>query len=493
MGVDAAARARVVGIDPTFRDLRGGRVRLLPQSVGLIGQGSTTATYAIAPFLVSSAAQVGQTFGFGSPLHLAALALLPATGDGLGLVPLTIYPVTDAGTASAGSITPVGTQGAAAEYRVVVNGIRSAPFTVGAGDVPSNPLAVAIAAAINGTLAMPVVASDTVNVVDLVSKWKGTSANKIFIEIEGVIDGLTFTLVQPVGGLANPDIQEGLDSIGPDVWETILVNCNEYDDVTSLDTLQAFGDLRAGALEKKPLVAFTGTELNFTELTTITNVRKTDRVNGYAVVGGSTSLPCMIAGRWAARVAAIANNNPPVDYARAKLDAPVVAGADEDQLTYLQRNQVMTQGASTSVKIDGLATISDAVLFYHPDGEDPPAFRHVVDVIKLMNVIFNLKVIFEAAEWDGAPLIPDNQPTTNPAARKPKDAKAAVNSMLDGLGDEAIISDPESAKALTTAVIDSGNPKRLNVGVTVQLAGNTNVISVDLFFGFFFGTQELIA
>ncbi|MCK5641684.1 MAG: hypothetical protein KAJ19_12860, partial [Gammaproteobacteria bacterium] len=62
-----------------------------------------------------------------------------------------------------------------------------------------------------------------------------------------------------------------------------------------------------------------------------------------------------------------------------------------------------------------------------------------------------------------------------------------VNRMLDSLAGHAIISAPEVAKPLTTAVISSQNPKRLNVGMTIQLSGNANIISVLEQFGFFFG------
>ena len=125
---------------------------------------------------------------------------------------------------------------------------------------------------------------------------------------------------------------------------------------------------------------------------------------------------------------------------------------------------------------------------YHPDGEVPPAYRHVVDIIKLMTVIYNFDLEFTQPEWDGAPLIPDGQPTVNPNARKPSSAKAAIFRIIDGLALEAIISDPAAAKASTTAAINSTNPKRLDVSTTVQLSGNTNILSVDLNFGFFFGT-----
>jgi hypothetical protein len=131
------------------------------------------------------------------------------------------------------------------------------------------------------------------------------------------------------------------------------------------------------------------------------------------------------------------------------------------------------------------------VTFYHPDGDPTPAYRYVVDVVKLQNILFNLDLIFATAEWDGAPLIPDDQPTANRSAKKPKNAVAAVASMVDRLGLEAIISDPTTAKASISAEINGSNPKRLDLEFTVQLSGNTNIISVDFNFGFFFGTSPV--
>jgi len=108
----------------------------------------------------------------------------------------------------------------------------------------------------------------------------------------------------------------------------------------------------------------------------------------------------------------------------------------------------------------------------------------------VLNIIFNLDLEFAPAKWAGAPLIPDNQVTVNPDAKQPKTAVAAANSIVQSLGDNAIISDPETAKTQTVAEIDSMNPKRLNLNVTVQLSGNTNIKSIQLGFGFFFGTPQ---
>jgi hypothetical protein len=136
--------------------------------------------------------------------------------------------------------------------------------------------------------------------------------------------------------------------------------------------------------------------------------------------------------------------------------------------------------------------VSDVVTMYRPAGEVPPAYRHVVDIVKLMTIIYNVDLEFSKPEWNGAPLIPDGQPTANPNARKPSSAKAAMCAILDSLALEAIISDPATAKKNTLATINSQNPKRLDLRTVVQLSGNTNIISVDLFFGFFFGAPTLV-
>jgi len=487
MGVSASAVARAVGITTSAVNLRGEAVALLPQRVALIGQGATASTYALTPATHTSAAAVGTAYGFGSPVHLAALQLLPANGDGLGSVPLTVYPLDDdgSGVVSTGDITPSGTQVGAGEYVVWMNGIASAPFTIADAELGTD-LEARITTAINANLAMPVVAVAGTDVVNFTSKWAGVSANGIVVSVVGPSNGITFAITQPVGGLVNPSVQGALDQI-VSVWETMVVNCMELTDSTALGRYQTWGDGRWGELVKKPALVVTGsTESTLATLTAIGNARLADKINVAEVAPGSANLPLQIAARAVARMAVVANGNPPVDYGGQALTG-ISPGLDTDQFSYTERDVAVKAGISTTGLVDGVVKMADTVTFSHPAGEDPPAFRHANDIVKLQNIVFNLDVIFNSAEWDGAPLIPDGQATVNPAARSPKAAKTAVNAMLDALGKLAIISDPDTAKAATTAAIDSGDPKRLNVTVTVQLSGNANVISIDLDFGFFFG------
>ncbi|MCP4209823.1 MAG: phage tail protein [Shimia sp.] len=486
--IDASAVARVVGIKTEFKNLRKGGVVSLPQRVAVVGQGTTLSTHSLDPARVTTAAEAGNRFGFGSPLHLAAKQLLPVSGDGVGSIPVTLYPVADAatGVAAAGDITYAGAATEASVYCVRVNNICSSSFVISVGDTVAD-VSDSITAAINASVDLPIIATDSSTTVDIESKWAGLSANDIFVEVIGSTDaGNSFGITQPVGGLVDPDVDTALDKFGT-VWETMVVNCLGVPDAK----YRTHGETRWGALVRKPYVAFTGsTETDPAAAIVLPEANKTDRVSVVIPSPGAHDLPLSIAARAVARAAVRANDNPAYDYGAMKLTG-MTPGAQGDQWNYAQRDFAVKGGSSTVEVVDGVVELSDTVTFYHPTGEEPPAYRYVVDIVKLQNIIFNLDLIFAGVEWNGAPLIPDEQPTTNAAAKQPKMAAAAVNALLDNLGLEAIISDPETAKKNTLAEIDGANPKRLNVATTVQLSGNTNIVSVDLNFGFYFGNGGL--
>lgn len=492
--VDASAVARVVGIKTEFKDLRGGGILFLPQRVAIIGQGNSAAVYSTDKAQVTNALAVANIYGFGSPLHLAALQLLPSNGDGVGTIPVTVYPLDDdvAGVASAGDITPTVAPTEAASYIIRVNNIDSEEFVIELADTVAT-VTVKMAAAINAVLEMPIIATSTALLVNTASKWEGTSANDIVLEVIGSTTvGNSFAITQHVGGLVNPDVDIALAQVG-NVWETMILNCLDIADTTTLGKYDTFGEGRWGALVRKPVVVFTGnTALTVALATAISDVRKTDRTNAQLVAPGSNDLPFVVAARQLARIVVVANNDPAYDYGSRDASG-LVPGADGDQWTYADRDQAVKAGSSTIEVKDGVVNISDTVTFFHPTGDPTPAYRFVVDIVKIMNIIFNLDLEFATAKWDGAPLIPDDQPTVNRNAKKPKTAVAAAAAIIDSLGLNAIISDPETAKANTFAEIDSGNPKRLNLVTTVQLSGNANIISVDLNFGFYFGTPTIVA
>ena len=497
MSVDVSAVARVLGITTAYKDLRGNAVVFLPQRIAVIGQGATASTYTTTPVQSSSPADIGTTYGFGSPLHLSALKLFPTNGDGVGTIPVTFYPQQDhgSGVVASGDIAPTGAATETAEIRVYIGEVRSEAIVIPDGaDVAA--ACTAIHNGVSAVLDMPVTSTDSATTVDFDSKWLGASANDIKIRIDGSVAGLTLAITQLSSGAANPDIQDALDQITTK-WETMVLNCLEPTDEVTLSAIQVHGEGRWGTLERKPYVCFTGeTNPLITDagvsIDDVTDVRKTDRVNCYLTAPGSGEIPFVVAARQLARIAKLANNDPAFDYGAQRADG-LRPGADADQWTYAERDSAVKKGISTTEVLDNVINISDVVTFYRPSGDPLPAYRHVVDVVKLQNIIFNLELIFAVPAWNGAPLITDEDPTTNPNAKTPSMAIAAVNTRLEALGLAAIISNVAAAKASTTASIDSQNPKRLNVETTVQLSGNTNIVSVNLNFGFYFGAAQLVA
>lgn len=496
--VDLSAVARVVGVKTEFKDLRGGNIVFLPQRIALIGQGNTAAgSYSTTKVQIFSAQTVGETFGFGSPLHLATLQLFPINGDNVGSVPVTIYPLAEdgSGVASVGDITTTGTAITNAEYRVFFNNLRSVVIPVIDGDTAAL-ISVKVDLAINATINASVIATvGGVGVSTLTSKWAGVTANDIIIRIEGPaasVSGVTFTITQPTGGLVNPDVQPALDQFG-EVWESIAINCLGTADSDALDKYNTFGEGRWGALAKRPLTFISGT--NETDVNTaviVPQARKTERSNCQIPMPSSEEIHFVIAAKSVARIAPQANNNPARDYPRSELTG-LVPGPDGDQWNYLERNFAVLDGSSTTQIRDGVTNLSDTITFFHPDGDVTPAYRYLVTITKLQQIIFNLDLIFESKEWDGAPLLPDAQVTNNPDSKKPRTAIAAVAAMLDNLALAGIISDPEAAKKSIVAAINGSNPNRIDIAFTVQISGNVGIISIDLNFGFFFGGATVTA
>lgn len=487
-----SSRASGVGIAVEFEDFRVGQAGTLPARLSVIGQGASAATFSTTKVQFNNSFAVGTALGFGSPLHLAAKQLFPANGDGVGSIPVTFYPLLDDGSAdpSVGDITPAGTQTAAAAYVVRVNNIDSAQFVIGVGDSVAT-IVTSIITAMTAELSLPLVAADNTTDVLLTSKWKGTSANDIVVEVVQVSGptspGTVFGITQPAGGLVNPDVDTALVQFS-DVWETLILNCMDVADSATLDKYNTFGELRWNAVVKRFLVVFSGnTATAVAAATAVSDARKTDRVNNQLVAPGSNDLPFVVAARQLAKIAVQTDNNPATSY-QSLAATGLTPGLDSDQWTFVERDEALKKGSSTIRVKDDVVLVEDAVTFFHPDGDDNPAFRYVVTIIKLQNIVFRFDNEFSKSEWAGAPLIKAGQFSTNPNARSASKAKTKAAQIIDNLALDALISDPETAKANMIVEINGTNPNRLDFCIPVQVSGNTNQKSIDIKFGFFFGT-----
>lgn len=494
MGISATAISRVCGVNVNYKNFNTGKAAMLPQRLAVIGQGSDDAVFSLDKFEVEGNANaVGDRYGYGSPLHLAALQLFPQNGKSAEF-PVTIYPLKKAEQSrpSEGAIEAAeqhhgeGAKGNGAGI-VYIGGV-AAEFSVKKGDALGVILK-SIKTAIDGVLNMPVKTGDITEAkLPLTSKWSGESSNLITLEIYADVPGIIFTVKKFSDGALDPEVNDALKKIGV-VWETFILNCFDYKKPAMLDAYEEFGKARWSALEKKPLLVCHGCTDGLSERTSVTEARPNDSVNFLIVSVGSRELPFVIAARGLLNdVMTVANSNPAQGYKG--LLTGLHCGGDDVQENYIQRGLSVSKGASTNIKNGNVAELNDIVTFYRPANEGQfPSKRYVVDLVKLQNVVFNVRLIMEADSLKGAPLLSDDTVTVNKNAVQPKAVKTSFMNLADSLALQAIIQEPEFSKKNIKVTIDGNNPKRLNVVFPVKLSGNVEISDTDIYFGFYLGSE----
>jgi phage tail sheath gpL-like len=481
------ARGRAVKV--IYENKGAAGTKFLPSRVVIVGQGAVAkGAYSTTKERIFSAAYAGNKWGYDSHIYQAALSVLPPNGDGVGDIPVTVYPLaqpTTGGVQAIGDITPSGTQTKQQTYNVKVSNMVSVDIVMAAGEGLSEFIEKAIPA-VNGVLGMPGTASDGSTKLNFTVGWEGESGNDVHLEVVAPDDAeMTFVVTQPTGGAGTVSITDALAQIG-NIWETHVINCLQYTDSAILNEYATFNEGRWHPEVKKPLRVYTGTaEASLTTVTAVTDARKTDRTNIILPNPGSNDLPCVIAADMVRRIAKLANENPPHDYG--KLDCPrLTPGPDGVQWDSTMRQAAFSAGCSSVEVVDEVVTISDVITCYHPTGEDPPAYQYDVDLAKIFTMIHNTNLAM--APYDsGPPLVPDGQATKNPAAKKPKMVKGRLFKLIDNAATDVIISDPDYAKKNTQVGIGTTNSKRLDVKLVFLVGGNSNVISIDLVFGFYYG------
>jgi phage tail sheath gpL-like len=488
MSIPPSAVARVVGINVTYKNANLGQALFLPQRIAIIGQGNTASTYASTKKVVLSENEAAEIYGYGSPIHLACRQLLPANGNGIKGIPVTVYPLEDypaTGVAADGTIDATGAATAQGGGYVYIGGVKSEQIVIPDLATAAEALAL-VKAAIDAVLHMPattgVIAADS---LPLDAKWAGESSNDITIDIsELVCEGLVFSITAFASGAVNPDVQDALDIM--ETWETLILNCMNYDDSDTNALYHAFGEARWAQEVKKPVMVATGCVDNYATRTAVTDADKTNKTMFLIQSTASRELPFVIAAQGLVNDIAQKMNDKPAHNYVGTLEG-LQAGADIVQENYTVRDAAVKLGASTNIKVGELAVLSDIVTFYHPAGETPPAYRYPVDICRLQQIVFNLDIIQEV--YRGRPLLPDDTPTDDPDAVQPKMVKTVLSNLADSLasGRSAILAESAFTKTNMTVEIDSLNPKRVNTVFPVKLSGNVEVNSTDVYFSFNFG------
>jgi phage tail sheath gpL-like len=465
---------------------------MLPQRLVVIGVGNSDVNYDTKKYVCEGTAyEIGQKYGFGSPLHLAALQLFPQVGSG-ATFPVTFIGVKfgeSEGAAASGQISIEGSATSAGTVVIDLAGLEI-EVTIAKGDT-ADDIKTKIINAVNAQTNRVATASATSgSVVNLTSRWDGVLGNRISLEVSSDVSGVAFTVTEFANGAGTPDVTAALSEIGTSVWETFVLDTFDYmtksnstiSAASTLDTYQTWGEGRWDTLTKMPVLVAHGCVDDFATRTAVSDARKLDYVNFFITSVGSSELPFVVAAKGLLGMLTVADENPPQNYKNALTG--LSRGDDTVQEDYTVRNQSVLKGASTNIVKGSVAQLNDIVTFYHPDADGKyPSRRYVVDAVKLMNIVYNLRLITEEDDVTGAPLLPNEQATVNPTALKPKDFKTWLRNLANTLGLNAIISDVNFTRDNITVSIDSENSKRVNYVFPIKVSGNVEVVSGDVYFG----------
>lgn len=498
--VDIDRISRVVGYQLTTGNFSNVTPNL-PQRIAVISEANTAnqATLDLNPKEVTSSKQAGDLYGYGSPIHQIMRILRPYNSNGVGGIPVFVYPVTNTGVACVKTITVVGTAVGSGTHTVVINGRRgidgtSYNFNVVSGDT-ATAIATKIATAINSVLGSPVTATSAIGVVTLTCKWAGISSNELTVTVDSNNLNLTSTYAVAVvtAGSGVAPVTPALALFGSN-WNTIVVN--GLGSATGiLDEFSAFNGApsstnptgRYQGIVMKPFIALFGNRA--TDPSTVTTSRKDDVTNALCPAPYTAAFTYEAAANMAFLFAKVMNENPHTDVnALFYPDMPVPSDGNIGLMKdYNERDVIVKKGSSTVDLVNGKYQVQDFVTCYHPDGETPPQFRYCRNLMLDFNVKFGYRLLEERFVVDHT-IANDSDIVSVGNVIKPKQWKQVVDAYAEELGKRALIADVPFMQDSITVGLSTVNPDRLETFFKYKRTGIARIASTTVEAGFNFGT-----
>jgi phage tail sheath gpL-like len=499
--VPVESRSKVVGYTLTTGDF-GTTSPNLPQRLLIIGEANEANQSGLNTDLVqiTSEAQAGELYGYGSPIHLAVRILKPTNGIGLGGIPIFVGAQAKAGGATqrVDEITVTGTATANATHTVRVCGRENVDgdaysFVVATGDTPTD-IATKINDAINSVLRAPITSSSALGVVTCTSKWAGITADDIVIEVNnnGVDAGVSYAVANDTNGAGVPAVTSTLNKIGSE-WFTAVLNC--YGTQTAvMDELETFNGKpsptsptgRFVGTIMKPFVAFTGSVAD--DPTSITDARKDELTIAICPAPNSKGLPLEAGANMARLQLRQAQDNPHLDVSGSIYpDMPFPLDGDIGSMaTYTNRDLFLKKGCSTVEAFDGNYKVTDFATTYHPTGEEPPQFRYVRSLVQDFNIKYAYFLLEQLYVVDKA-IAGDDSITSATNVIKPKIWSGIVFELANDLADRAIIDDAPFMQESINVQLSGTNPDRLETTFNYKRSGFSRIASTTAKAGFSFG------
>lgn len=478
-GVSSTAKASGVFVEQ--QAVRGslGNLRV-PQKIALFGQynaGKSVVDY--VPRLLLSPDEAASLYGVGSMLHLMARKAF--LGSGSVEVYAVPIPADPSAVAASGSIGVSGSVTSGGVLALFIGGQKVSVKCV-LGDSAStvaSSIATAIAAAVN----TPITATPSGASVALACKWKGETGNQITIR-QDLDDadsgaepvGISLAISQPTGGTTDPDVTDAFEALGAAFFTQIAF---PYRSSAALALLDSYWLARIEPGVKKPFVAFLGfTGLRADYLTLID--ARNSAAETFVMVEDSPNLELEVAASCVGVCAASAASNPARPWKTLLL--PGIRAGTRPALTQAEHDTIQTHGGGTTEgNLDGTVRVRDLVTTYKTNdlGAADDSLSYPETIANIQAKIYSLDTLFRGSPFDRAIVVDDKAVTGLSYAVSPVRVKAFVRQLVDELWiPNAWSKNRDEIMASIVAEIDSGNPGRINIQLTDNIAAGLRIVAI---------------
>lgn len=477
----------------------------LPQSIAVLGEANDASqgTLNLTPAQYTSAQQVGNAYGYGSPLYAIARILFPLQGQSqVGAIPVWFYPQAVAGGAQAKKVivTPTGTATANVTHYLNIAGRenldgQSYALNISAGD-GATQISGYIANAVNNILGSPVIGANFGYDTMLTTKWSGLTANGLVVTVDtnNNAAGITYSVTNYQNGSATPSIAAQLANFG-NQWNTIVINPYGTDagTVAALESTNGYPDPvnptgRYAAIIMKPFIALTGSVAD--NDTNFTNADPSNVTIAMCPAPLSPAFAFEAAANMCVLFAVTSQNTPNLDVAGMfypDMPVPINNATIGTMATYLNRNLYVSQGNSTVNLVAGRYKIEDFVTTYHPTGENPPQFRYCRNIMLDMNIRYTYYLL-EQINVVGHQIAADaDQVSQATNTIKPKQWNQLLQQMALDLASRGLIVQPAFMQNSIVVNLSTNNPDRLETFFQYKRSGFVRIASTTAQAGFNFG------
>ncbi len=498
--------SRIVGYALAKGDFRTSSPNL-PQRIALLGEANTANQVGLStdPVLIISAKQVGDLYGYGSPLYQMARILFPVSGGlSIGSIPVYAYPQLEVGGGSESDfeITVTGAATKNITHKVFVSGrdiIDGSSYDINIEDADTPTLVAAkIQDAINAVLESPVIGVAAIGVLTGTTKWKGLTADEITVRVDtqGDAAGLSYAIIQPTNGSGTPSVTASLGLFN-DEWNTIVINPYGEPAFVELETFNGVpAEIPTGrytGIVFKPFVSIWGSKVaTVAGLQAITNIalRKPEVTNALAPAPNSEAFSFEAAANMAVIYANICQDNPNLDVSGNQYpDMPIPSDDDIGEMANYNNRDILVKTGSSTVKLNvGKYEIQDFVTTYHPDGEIPPQFRYP----RNLNIDFNVKYGYRLLELVNVvdhSIAESDQAVVAGKVIKPKQWIAIIDTYASDLAQRNLIVEASFMQDSITVETSGTNPDRLNTNFSYKRSPYVRIAATIAKAGFAFGIE----